>query len=243
MFSGCGATCLFLLVENIMSAMSEEIILLVERAGGKKEETFGAALEHKGFKVIVAQTGRQALTFAEQVSPALIVLNAASLGTNGLRICRLLHESHGSVPMIHILPKDEKTALESSPAEVVLVLPFTPRKLINHIRRLLPGARKEVTQVGPIRLALNARVVQAYGREQHLTPKTASLLEVFLRHPGETLDRGFLMRQVWDTDYVGDTRTLDVHVRWMREAIEPDPRSPRHILTVRGVGYRFEPGD
>jgi DNA-binding response OmpR family regulator len=227
-----------------MSTMSEEIILLVERAGGKKkEETFGAALERKGFKVVVAQTGRQALDFAERVGPALIVLNAASLGTNGLRICRLIRASHSEVPVIHILPKGEKAALESSPAEALLELPFTPRKLINSIKRLLPGARKEVTQVGPIRLALDARIVQAYGREQRLTPKTASLLEVFLRHPGETLDRSFLMRQVWDTDYVGDTRTLDVHVRWMREAIEPDPRSPRHILTVRGVGYRFEPGE
>lgn len=226
-----------------MNAMSEEIILLVERAGGKKEETFGAALERKGFKVVVAQTGRQALELVEQVAPALIVLNAASLGTNGRRICRLLREGHSTVPLIHILPAGEKMALESSPAEVLLVLPFTPRKLINNIRRLLPGARKEVTQVGPIRLALDACIVEAYGREQRLTPKTASLLGVFLRHPGQTLDRGFLMRQVWDTDYVGDTRTLDVHVRWMREAVEPDPRSPRHILTVRGVGYRFEPGE
>ena len=83
--------------------------------------------------------------------------------------------------------------------------------------------------------------MQANGREKRLTPKAASLLEVFLKHPEETLDRAFLMRQVWDTDYIGDTRTLDVHVRWVREAIEPEPGKPCHILTVRGVGYRFEP--
>jgi DNA-binding response OmpR family regulator len=74
-----------------------------------------------------------------------------------------------------------------------------------------------------------------------LTPKAADLLHVFLKHPGDILDRGFLMRQVWDTDYIGDTRTIDVHVRWVREAIEADPTAPTHIVTVRGIGYRFEP--
>jgi DNA-binding response OmpR family regulator len=120
-------------------------------------------------------------------------------------------------------------------------MPFTVRKLINRIERLVPGERVETIEVGPVRLTLGVRVVACRGKEKRLTPKAANLLEVFLRNPGKVLDRSFLMRSVWDTDYLGDTRTLDVHMRWLREAIENQPGAPRYLVTVRGVGYRFEP--
>jgi len=222
-------------------AMTDEIILLIER-GGKKETTFAAALERKGYAVDVVSTGHSALKRAGRARPAVVVLNAASLGSSGVRICKNLREGMGGVPIVHIMPKDVTEAeVKEVPAEVVLVMPFTPRKLINRVKRLLPGARKDAIEVGPIRLVPGVRIVEAHGREMRLTPKTADLLHVFLKHPGDILDRGFLMRQVWDTDYIGDTRTLDVHVRWVREAIEADPTAPTHIVTVRGIGYRFEP--
>lgn len=218
-----------------------ELILLVERPG-RPDQTFDTALHTKGFSVEAVPTGQVALERLSVARPALIILNAASLGSSGLRICRQLRQKAQNVPIIHILPQ-EKT--EGDPvneaADVTLTMPFTARKLINRIKRLLPGTRHDVIQVGSIRLAPAAQIVEANGRECRLTAKTASLLEMFLKHPGQVLDRGFLMRQVWNTDYVGDTRTLDVHVRWVREAIEDDPHSPRHILTVRGLGYRFEP--
>lgn len=226
---------------NQLVDASEETILLIERAG-RQIPTFATALSRKGFEVEVFSTGRLALAHACQSRPVLVVLNAASLGSNGMRICRSLHESLDGVPIIHIFP-DGASALDSkdSPAEITLVMPFTARKLINRIKRLLPGARKDAVQVGPIRLASKVRIVEAHGREKRLTPKTAHLLNVFLQNPGKTLDRAYLMRRVWNTDYVGDTRTLDVHMRWVREAVEVDPKSPRYIVTVRGVGYRFEP--
>jgi DNA-binding response OmpR family regulator len=87
---------------------------------------------------------------------------------------------------------------------------------------------------------VSRRVLVANGQETQLTPKLAVLVEMFLKHPGETLDRKTLMVQVWDTDYLGDTRTLDVHVRWIRQAIEPDPGKPRYLKTIRGVGYRLD---
>ncbi len=171
----------------------------------------------------------------------MIVLNSASLGSSGLRICHQLQESAGGVPIIHIVEADALADPRDGIADVTLILPFTARKLINSVKRLMPSARNDMVQSGPIRLALRARIVEAYGKEKRLTARTAALLQLFLKHPGETLGRSYLMQQIWHTDYMGDTRTLDVHIRWVREAVERDPERPRHIITVRGQGYRFLP--
>jgi len=220
---------------------ANETILLIERKDSR-DQTFAVALDQKGYKVEVVSTGYLALERAKVLRPEIIVLNAASLGSSGVRICQRLNEEIYGVPIIHILGSEEHAKeLRNGLADATLVMPFTPRKLINRIKRLLPGARKDAIEVGPIRLVPGVRIVEAHGRERRLTPKTANLLETFLKSPGQTLDRGFLMRKVWNTNYMGDTRTLDVHVRWAREAIEPDPDSPVHIVTVRGIGYRFEP--
>jgi len=222
--------------------MSEGAILVIERASNK-EQAFAPALERKGLVLDVVSSGRAALEILQAGTHDLIVLNAASLGTSGLRICQKLTEQPGALPIIHIFPEhtpDREAA--RSPANITLSLPFTPRKLINRVRRLLPQEMKDMIEVGQVRFAPRARVVRAHGKERRLTPKAAALLVLFLKHPRETLPRSFLMQEVWDTDYVGDTRTLDVHVRWIREAIEPDPTRPHHIRTVRGKGYRFEPG-
>jgi DNA-binding response OmpR family regulator len=221
-----------------MSGMAEHTILLIEKESSRAP-TFAAALQRKGYAVHVAPTGTAALHSA--CTPALVILNAASLGSSGVRICRSLRQKVAA-PIIHILVGQPRIPSAGEPsADIHLMLPFTPRKLINCIKRLMPIAPRDLIAAGPIAFAPEARVVQAHGRETRLTPRTASLLQVFLSHPGETLDRGYLMRQVWKTDYVGDTRTLDVHVRWVREAIEVEPASPRHLLTQRGVGYRFVP--
>jgi DNA-binding response OmpR family regulator len=120
------------------------------------------------------------------------------------------------------------------------VHPFTPRKLLNRVRRLLPGDDSFLIEVGPIRLNLAQRKVQSLGKEARLTPKQVKLLEVFLLNPGRLLSRKTLLRRVWQTDYLGDTRTLDVHMSWLRRAIEPDPRNPIFLKTIRGMGYRFD---
>jgi DNA-binding response OmpR family regulator len=221
--------------------MPEGTILLIERTNSS-EITFGSDLKQKGYTVEVVSSGQAALIHAQALKVVLIILNAASLGSSGMRICKRLRERLLDVPIIHIFAEDTDPSLvKDAAAHSNLVLPFTIRKLVNRIKRYLPSERKDAIEVGAIRLSPAMRIVEAHGKEKRLTPKTASLLEVFLKHPGETLDRGFLMRQVWETDYVGDTRTLDVHVRWVREAVEPEPASPQHIITVRGVGYRFDP--
>lgn len=216
-------------------------ILLIERQGRQKR-TFAADLEHKGYEVSIVSNGRAALQEARSHPPDIVVLNAASLGTSGLRICRDLRDSLRGIPIVHILPEDSPLSRKrESPSNASLIMPFTVRKLINRIERLVPGERVETIEVGPVRLTLGVRVVACHGKEKRLTPKAADLLEVFLRNPNKILDRSYLMRSVWNTDYLGDTRTLDVHMRWLREAIENHPGAPRHLVTVRGVGYRFDP--
>ena len=219
--------------------MAEDTILLIEKQSSRAP-TFEAALERKGYHLAVVPTGSGALGWAKDATPVMVILNAASLGSSGVRICAQVTEAV-SAPVIHILAEDApRLDHNEATCDVRLRLPFTARKLVNRIKRLLPVGDEELVRLAGIELATGSSVVRVHGRETRLTPKAASLLELFLQHPGETLERSFLMRQVWDTAYVGDTRTLDVHVRWVRQAIEPDPGSPTFIRTVRGKGYRFD---
>lgn len=216
-------------------------ILVIERSG-KNDETFVPSLERKGFEVHTVPTGKTALHLARKAKPDLIVLDAASFGTSGNRISEQLCSTLNGVPVIHIRPEEHAAGDEKAgPADISLDMPFTSRKLVNRIQRLLSEASEEWLGEEPVKLDVRRRVVHAHGKDKRLTPKCAGLLELFLRHPGKALDRGFLMKKVWKTEYVGDTRTLDVHVRWLREAVERKPARPQHIITVRGVGYRFEP--
>ena len=125
-------------------------------------------------------------------------------------------------------------------ASITLIHPFTPRKLLNRVARLLPGDESFMLEVGPIRLNLAQRKVYTYGKESRLTPKQTKLLEVFMLNPGRLLTRKSLIKQVWQTDYIGDTRTLDVHMSWLRDAIEKDSSRPQLLRTIRGMGYRLD---
>lgn len=129
-----------------------------------------------------------------------------------------------------------------SDADVLLEAPVSARRLTGALDRLTAPAMRgsDALVVGPFEMDIPRRVLRISGKEKQLTPKLALLVEVFLRHPGETLDRRQLMERVWQTDYLGDTRTLDVHVRWIRSLIETDPAHPQYLKTVRGIGYRLE---
>jgi DNA-binding response OmpR family regulator len=125
-------------------------------------------------------------------------------------------------------------------ANVVLSLPFTIRKLLNRIVPLLPGEGQKLLKAGPIHLDLERKQVRCQGRESRLTPRLARILEVLIQSPGIVLERERLFREVWNTEYTGDTRTLDVHISWLRQALEEDPRNPQFLKTIRGVGYRLD---
>jgi len=208
-------------------------LLIIERTG-----TFSESLK-KRYEITSVSSGKDALSLVKTDDYAVVILDAISMRTPGDRIARLLRDGLVTIPLVHLHPGPKESA--NTPAEVVLFMPFTTRKIVNVIQRLLHRVSDDqIVSCGPFAVNLSRRVLIANGQETALTPKLALLVETFLRHPGETLDRKLLMEQVWDTSYLGDTRTLDVHVRWIRRAIEENPGDPRYLKTVRGVGYRLE---
>lgn len=217
-------------------------ILLITRHGEFTEDL------KKKYQVTESSSGKEATDLLQHTSVDIVILDSIALRTPGDRVARALKAEFPVLPLIHFHP-GEKGAAES-PADMILMKPFSMRKINSTISRLLtPHAAVPtmpaqtvlpVLTCGPFAVDLTRRLLIANGQEQPLTPKLASLVEFFFSHPGETLDRRMLMEKVWHTDYIGDTRTLDVHVRWIRRAIEHDPGRPRYLLTVRGIGYRLE---
>lgn len=218
--------------------MDAPTILLIEsmRANGT---SFASALG-KRYQVVTAYSGKQGLTLAKNCAPQVIVLDAVSMRTSGDRLCATLRGDLASTPIIHIRPELKPAEKPTSPADVLLYQPFTARKLVNAIERFLRSKNDEIVSYGPFTMNTVRRVLTVNGAESQLTPKLALLVETFLRNPEETLDRKTLMEQIWKTDYLGDTRTLDVHIRWMRQAIGDDPKKQMYLKTVRGVGYRLD---
>lgn len=221
--------------------MPEFVVLVVE---GNRADLLSAAPALEGkkqYQLHVFHTAKDALAALAAIQPDLIIFNAATMRSSGTRSCRSLRRASNGVPIIHVRSEDAAED-KSAEADVYLKRPFTPRKLLNRIKALLPVdfAREEVICCGGLTLYKTKRVVDVSGKgENRLTPKLARLLEEFMRHPNEVVSRKQLMQNVWKTDYVGDTRTLDVHIRWIREAIEQDPAQPKLLQTVRGKGYRF----
>lgn len=219
--------------------MTTRILWIEGRRGGGP--AFIPGLRQKGYQVEEVATGRAALARLPALDPAMAVVNAASLGTSGGRICQRLRQRLNGHPVLLIRSQDQGRPHETA-AHQVLVLPFTIRKLLNRVRALVPSESERVLTVGPLRLCPDHHQVQVDGgRPRHLTPRLTDLLLAFMQQPGEVLPREALFRQVWRTEYVGDTRTLDVHISWLRKKIEADPRRPRLLTTVRGVGYRLDP--
>jgi DNA-binding response OmpR family regulator len=212
------------------------IILVVQGAGRNRLTNM---LERNGFPVSRARNGKQAVAQAKDMLPALAVIDPSSLRINGARLCRMLKRAVDSILVIWVLDEGV-TVSDDGEVDLFLQRPFTARKLLNRVRKLIPEVESDILSVGNIVFDVERREVRRSEHKCRLTPKQAKLLEALMRQPGEVLSRRFLMKHVWNTDYLGDTRTLDVHVRWVREAIEDNPSKPKYLRTVRGVGYRFE---
>lgn len=213
-------------------------ILLVE---GKRADhpSFGPGLQKKGFQVESVPNGTAAIDCLEAIDPDVIIVDAASLRTSGKRICMALRQEMDGLPILLIVEAGKEMPAKVE-ADVVLTLPFTVQKLVNRIRPFMPADEKNMLHVGPIRLDIEQRRVRCLGKQERLTPRLVILLRILMEHPGEVIEREQLFRLAWDTEYTADTRTLDVHVSWLRQALESDPRKPRFLKTVRGVGYRLD---
>jgi DNA-binding response OmpR family regulator len=215
-------------------------ILLIE---GKRLDrpSFVTGLTRKGYQVESVANGSEALARLEPFSPNLIIINAASMRTSGKRICQSIRSHSRGMHIVLITDGQNVDSMEKEElVDVVLPLPFTLQKLMNRIRPLLPAEEKDLLQVGSLQLDPVQRWVRIGNRQTSLTPRLVMLLKILMEHPGKVIEREYLFRTVWDTAYTEDTRTLDVHVSWLRRAIEDDPRNPHYIKTIRGVGYRLE---
>jgi DNA-binding response OmpR family regulator len=217
--------------------MKKTTLLVIE---GRHAEipSFAGDLQKKGFDVVLVQNGSQAVSKIKQITPTIVVINAASLRSTGLRICLAVRKKDAKLPIILILEKDK--SVDKELADSILALPFTVQKLVNRIKALMPGDGNNVVSAGPIRLDLENKRVRSLGKNTKLTPRLIMLLQILMDKHGEVVERDALFKKVWDTNYTGDTRTLDVHISWLRRAIELDPDNPKFLKTIRGVGYRLD---
>jgi two-component system response regulator RegX3 len=216
------------------------------------EESFSDALSYmlrkEGFEVAVAPTGTDALDEFDRSGADLVLLDLMLPGVPGTEVCRQLR-SRSSVPVIMLTAKesevDKVVGLELG-ADDYVTKPFSSRELVARIRAVLRRGTDAVEvapailEAGPVRMDVDRHVVSVAGERVRLPLKEFELLEFLLRNAGRVLTRGQLIDRIWGADYVGDTKTLDVHVKRLRAKIEPDPAQPTYLLTVRGLGYKFE---
>jgi two-component system response regulator RegX3 len=219
------------------------------------EESFSDALSYmlrkEGFEVAVAATGPDALDSFDRAGADLVLLDLMLPGLPGTEVCRELR-TKSNVPVIMLTAKDSEVdkvvGLELG-ADDYVTKPFSSRELVARIRAVLrrrgdvEDLAPPTLEAGPVRMDVERHVVTVSGREVPLPLKEFELLEVLLRNAGRVLTRMQLIDRVWGADYVGDTKTLDVHIKRLRAKIEPAPSTPRFIITVRGLGYKFEPDD
>lgn len=222
-------------------------ILVVE-----DEESFSDPLSYvlqkEGYDVAVAATGPEALAEFDRHGADLVLLDLMLPGLSGIDVCRSLRQ-RSSVPVIMLTAKDSEVdkvvGLEIG-ADDYVTKPYSGRELLARIKAVLRRLSEPeellpaTVESGPVRMDVERHTVQVDGEPVSLPLKEFELLEMLLRNAGRVLTRGQLIDRVWGSDYVGDTKTLDVHVKRLRAKIEPDPSAPRHIVTVRGLGYKFE---
>lgn len=236
--------------------MSEKILIVEDEI--TLQETLAYNLKRQGYEVETAADGTTALQIARQSHPDLIVLDIMLPGMDGFEVCRLLRQEM-STPILMLTAKDDEidrvVGLEVG-ADDYMTKPFSMRELIARIKAMLRRVRmikEELEKAEALssppaqKLVFDNLVIDAYRHEVRLNdqilivkPKEYELLLFLAQHRGQVLSREYILERVWGWDYIGDSRTVDVHVRWLREKIESDPANPSRIVTVRGAGYRFE---
>ena len=232
--------------------MSEQIVLVIE-----DEENLLKAikynLEQDGYKVQSAMDGEQGLELARQMEPSMIILDIMLPKMDGIEVCRILRRE-SSVPILMLTAKSEEidrvVGLELG-ADDYVTKPFSMRELLARIKAILrryplsangkAAESGKVLKAGKLEINLSKHEVTLGGKLLELKPREFDLLALLVENAGRALTRDQILEHIWGQDYYGDTRTVDVHIRWLREKIEGDPGSPKQIITIRGVGYRFDP--
>jgi two-component system response regulator RegX3 len=215
------------------------------------EESYSDALSYmlrkEGFEVAVAATGPDALAEFDRAGADIVLLDLMLPGMPGTEVCRQIRQT-SNVPVIMVSAKDDEVdkvvGLELG-ADDYVTKPYSPRELVARIRAVLrrgsePDLAPATLEVGSVRMDVERHIVTVDTQEIRLPLKEFELLEMFLRNPGRVLTRGQLIDRVWGSDYVGDTKTLDVHVKRLRAKLEVNPAEPKLLTTVRGLGYKLD---
>jgi DNA-binding response OmpR family regulator len=234
--------------------MAEKILIVEDEL--VLRETLAYNLEKQGYAVSSTDNGQDAVRIAEAESPNLILLDIMLPGLDGFEVCRILRQEYNA-PIIMLTARDDEVdkivGLEVG-ADDYLTKPFSMRELLARVKAQLRRVRllreelttdedetmQESIRIGNLVLNLDRRELLCKGRMVPLKPKEYDLLVYLAQNKGRVLTRDQLLEDAWGWDYTGGSRTVDVHVRWLREKIEDDPANPIHIVTVRGAGYRFE---
>ena len=205
-------------------------------------------LEKEGYDVAIAENGPDAITAFEDEGADLVLLDLMLPGLSGIDVCRAIRQ-RSNVPVIMLTAKDgeiDKVVGLEIGADDYVTKPYSSRELLARIKAVLRRNSEpeellpSTVEGGPVRMDVDRHVVAVDGEQIQLPLKEFELLEMLLRNVGRVLTRVQLIDRVWGSDYVGDTKTLDVHIKRLRAKVEPDPTKPVHIVTVRGLGYKFE---
>lgn len=237
--------------------MSEKILVVDDEVS--LQETLAYNLKKQGYEVQTTGDGAEALDLAREMDPDLIILDIMLPGLDGFEICRILRREM-STPVLMLTARDDEidrvVGLEVG-ADDYMAKPFSMRELVARVKAMLRRVRLireevdqagsaeaklkgEILEFGNLRIDMTRREITVDGEVVAFKPKEYELLTFFAQHQGQVLSREFILERVWGWDFIGDSRTVDVHVRWLREKIEQTPSEPRRIITVRGAGYRFE---
>ncbi|GIW23257.1 MAG: DNA-binding response regulator [Candidatus Sericytochromatia bacterium] len=228
------------MIEKILLVDDEEAII----------ESIEFALKQEGYEVVKASDGHEALQKVQLEKPNLIVLDLMLPQISGLEVCRILRREKNEVPIIMLTAKGEEIdrviGLEVG-ADDYLVKPFSLRELVARIRALLRRSKPsdndskslDIRQYDDLVVNLTEHKVSVKGKPVELSPKEFKILSMLMSSPNKVFSREDLLEQVWGLDFYGDTKTVDVHIRWLREKIEADPSNPKYVQTVRGFGYRL----
>ncbi len=211
-------------------------------------EALGFMLRREGFDVVLAGTGPDAVASFERDSPDLVLLDLMLPGMTGTDVCRVIR-SRSTVPIIMVTARDSELdkvlGLELG-ADDYVTKPFSSRELVARIRAVLRRNSDDdqgdhaIVEAGPVRIDTERHTVEVRGQVVAMPLKEFDLLTYLVSHAGRVLTRAQLIDRIWGSDYVGDTKTLDVHVKRLRAKVEADPGNPTHLVTVRGLGYKFE---